>query len=96
LTKMACLFASFTILASCATHSAPLADRPATKAPTPQACIAPVAEPKYPEAASVVKPVTPEEREATQELFLWVAQVLDWGRQGWSEYQLASKAACKH
>lgn len=73
------------MLTACATHSNP--------APLPPSvCVEPEPEPVLPKEASIVQPVTDEERAGTGATLNWMAEVLDWGRRGWSVAETARKA----
>lgn len=74
LIRKAALFASLSLLASCATRSNP-------PILPPSLCTEVRAEPTLPDDAGLVAPVTEEEKTATRAMLTWVAEVLDWGRE---------------
>lgn len=90
------LFASLSILASCSTPSPP---RPTVDPPKPLACDPRLesdvpATPKPPAGASIVQPVTMEERAATSLFLGWVAELADVAGQNERRSRLA-KAECE-
>lgn len=74
LIRKAVLFASLSLLASCA--------KPSNPSPLPPSlCTEVRQEPALPDDAGVVAPVTDAERDATRAMLAWVSEVLDWGRE---------------
>lgn len=83
--RKAVLCVSLCLLASCAKPSSP------TMLP-PSVCVDSQPEPRLPDGAGFVAPVTEAEKEAFRESLGWVAEVLDWGRLGWATVETAKKA----
>lgn len=84
-TRKAVLFVSLSLLASCATPSSP-------PLLPPSVCTTLRTEPRLPDGAGVVAPVTEAEKQATREMLGWVSEVLDWGREGWGRAKTAREA----
>lgn len=67
--------------------------KPSSPTPLPPSLCADVApEPVLPEGASIVQPVTEEERAGTRAFLNWTAEVLDWGRRNAARAETAKKA----
>lgn len=86
----AALFAVSCLLTSCATPSAPPAERPAGPPPDPRLCAILQAEP--PVLGGIVQPATEEERRQTQAFLEGEAAARAWGRAGWERAGLAMLA----
>ena len=82
---LACSLA-IAMLASCETLSKPPAPIP------PSVCVEREPEPALPDDASIVAPVTEEEREGTRAFLNWTAEMVSWGRRGWDQAERARKA----
>lgn len=78
---------SLSLLASCATPSKP-------PVLAPSVCVEREPEPVLPDGASIVAPVTEEERAGTRLMLNFVSEVILWGRRGWDQADRARKA-CK-
>lgn len=74
MTKPVALSLACLLLASCAKPSSP------TLLP-PSLCNEVRPEPRLPDGAGLVQPVTQGEREAVGEFLGWVAEALEWGRE---------------
>lgn len=78
------LCAALSMLEACATRSSDLPAPSSTEPAAPIACdprmtVTPAPRPDLPAGASIVQPVTPDERAATQAFLTGVAAIIDWG-----------------
>lgn len=80
------------LLAACDKTLPPpqLAEQPKPIAVDPRLCSDLKPEPKI--QGSIIEPSTPEEKEAVRPFLTSVAEILDWGRQGWAKAAIAKKA----
>ena len=86
--RKAALFVSLSLLTSCATRS------PRPPVLPPDLCV-PVERPApMPDGASVVQPVTPEEREAFALMFGWVSALWDNANHNADRAERAAKEGC--
>ena len=88
------LFASLSILAACATPSAPPASEPAPPAPDPRICAAVEQPPALPPAASLVAPVTDAERAAESAFLNWVSDLIGNAKANTDRVTLAKSSYC--
>lgn len=85
LIRKAVLFVSLSLLASCGTLSKP-------PILPPSVCVEREPEPALPDGASIVAPVTEEERAGTRLMLNYVSEMISWGRRGWDQAERARKA----
>lgn len=81
---VALIGASF-LLTNCATHSKP-------PVLPPSVCVEREPEPVLPDGASIVAPVTEEERDGTRAFLNYTSELMAWGRRGWDQAERARKA----
>lgn len=91
------LFASLSLLTSCATPSSPPPDvkQPAPFAVDPRLCADARPEPTLPDGASIPQPVGEEEAAAAEKFLGWVQAALDWGRSYAATADVARTTLCR-